>query len=80
MPFMAPITTIGNKSKSLGFAVNLTGTGSSITGTIQVDQTKPFDWRERGGRPTGERVPDHILLEVLQKFGLIFGLYLAEDD
>lgn len=80
MPFMAPITTVANQSKALGFAVNLTGAGTGVTGTIQVDQIKPFDWKARGGKPTGERVPQSIMDEVLTKFGLLFGLYLPEDD
>ncbi len=80
MPFFAPITPVGNKFKALGIGVNLTGAGTSVTGTIQVDQIKALDWRKRGGTPTGEKVPDYIMDEVLTKFGLLFGLYLPEDE
>jgi mRNA-degrading endonuclease toxin of MazEF toxin-antitoxin module len=73
LPFAAPITTVGNASRYAGFAVNLTGSGLRATGVIQIDQIKPLDLAARGGRPTGERLPDYLLEEVLHRFGTIFG-------
>jgi mRNA-degrading endonuclease toxin of MazEF toxin-antitoxin module len=73
LPFAAPVTTIGNASRYAGFAVNLTGSGLRTTGVIQLDQIKPMDLAARGGRATGERLPDYLLDEVLYRFGTIFG-------
>jgi mRNA interferase MazF/mRNA interferase ChpB len=78
--FFAPITTKGNASRGSGFAVNLTGSGTSVTGVIQVDQVKSMDWRERGGERSKDKVPPAILEEVLERFGPIFGLAIAEDE
>lgn len=73
LPFAAPVTTVGNASRLHGFAVNLSGAGLHTTGVIQVDQIKPVDLLARGGRPTGEKLPDYLLDEVLDRFGTIFG-------
>jgi len=73
MPFVSPVTTVGNASRMAGFAVTLAGSGASITGVIQVDQIKPVDLAARNARTTGEKVPDHIMDEVLDRFATIFG-------
>ena len=80
LAFMAPITTVGNASRGGGFAVHLTGAGTSATGVIQVDQIKSMDWRQRNAEKTGDTVPDDVLEEVLGKFGAIFGLELPDDE
>ena len=72
LPFVAPVTTVGNASRMQGFAVNLSGSGLGITGVIQIDQIKPMDLPVRGGRATGEKLPDYLLDEVLDRFGAIF--------
>lgn len=76
--YFAPITTVGNASRATGFAVPLTGAGTQTTGVIQVDQVRSFDWRERAGKRSGERVPDALLAEVLERFAPIFGLGLLD--
>lgn len=78
--FIAPITTAGNASRANGFAVQLAGAGTSVTGVIQVEQVKSMDWRTRNATRAGESVPDAILAEVLERFAPIFGLVFAEMD
>jgi mRNA-degrading endonuclease toxin of MazEF toxin-antitoxin module len=78
--FFAPVTTVGNASRGNGFAVSLSGAGTETTGVIQIDQIRSFDWRERGGRRSDDRVPDAIVLEVLERFAPIFGLGVLEPD
>jgi mRNA-degrading endonuclease toxin of MazEF toxin-antitoxin module len=73
MPFVAPITTIGTASNAAAMAVNLTGAGTSLTGTIQVDQTKPLDLRARAATTQGEKVPDFVMAEILDILAGIFG-------
>ena len=73
LPFVAPVTTIGNASRMGGFAVNLSGSGASITGGIQVDQIKPTDLNARNARSTNEKVPDFIIEDILERFAAIFG-------
>lgn len=78
--YFAPITTVGNASRGTGFAVLLTGAGAAVTGVVQVDQVRSFDWRERGGRRSDDKVPDPVLIEVLERFAPIFGLGVLEPD
>jgi len=78
--FFAPITTVGNASRGTGFAVSLTGAGTSATGVIQIDQVRSFDWRDRGGRRSADTVPDSIMTDVLERFAPIFGLGVLEPD
>jgi mRNA-degrading endonuclease toxin of MazEF toxin-antitoxin module len=73
MPFVGPVTTVGNASRMAGFAVTLAGSGASITGVIQVDQIKPVDLAARNASAKGEKVPDYIMDEVLDRFATIFG-------
>lgn len=80
--FIAPITTVGTASRSNGFAVPLIGSGTAVTGVIQIDQVKSLDWRNRHAERSKDRVPDDILAEVFERFAPIFGLVFPEvsDD
>ena len=78
LPFVAPVTTVGSASRMGGFAVNLSGSGASITGAIQVDQIKPTDLSARGACPENEKVPNFIIEDVLERLATIFG-FGAED-
>ena len=78
--FMAPITTVGNASRGSGFAVSLSGAGTSVTGVIQVDQVKSMDWRDRKAEKSKDVVPASVMEEVLSRFAPIFGLGLLEPD
>lgn len=78
--FIAPITTAGHAPRANGFAVQLAGAGTSVTGVIQVEQVKSMDWRTRNATRAGESVSDAILTEVLERFAPIFGLVFADMD
>lgn len=78
--FFAPITTVGTASRFNGFAVPLIGTGTAVTGVIQVDQIKSLDWRNRNAERSRDRVPEDILVEVLERLAPILGLVFAEPD
>lgn len=78
--FIAPITTVGTASRMGGFAVPLAGAGTAVTGVIQIDQVKSLDWRSRHGERSGDRVPEEILSEVMERFAPIFGLVFAATD
>src|SRR5690554_3350678 len=62
---VCPITTVGSYSRMRGFAVNLSGAGTGVTGVVQVDQLSALDMNARKGKATGDVVPDFIMLEVL---------------
>lgn len=76
--FFAPITTVGNASRGSGFAVSLSGAGTEVTGVVQVDQVRSFDWRERGAKRSGDVLPEAIFTDVLERFAPIFGLGVLE--
>jgi mRNA interferase MazF/mRNA interferase ChpB len=76
--FIAPITTVGNASRGSNFAIPLAGTGTGVTGVVQVDQVKSIDWRNRNAEKSVDTIPDEILTEVLERFAPIFGLGLLE--
>jgi mRNA interferase MazF/mRNA interferase ChpB len=76
--FIAPITTVGTASRFNGFAVPLIGSGTAVTGVIQIDQVKSLDWRNRHAERSKDRVPDDILAEVLERFAPIFGLVFPD--
>lgn len=78
--FLAPITTVGNASRGNNFAVTLSGAGTAVTGVIQIDQVKSMDWRTRNAQKSGDRVPDKLLREVMERFAPIFGLGVLEQD
>lgn len=77
---VAPISTVANAARNSNFAVTLSGAGTETTGMIQVDQVRSLDWRKRGATERKERVPDHILREVLERYAPIVGLGLLEPD
>lgn len=78
--FIAPITTTGKASRNNGFAIQLIGAGMSATGVVQIDQVKSMDWRNRNAQKSGDKVPDDIFSEVLERFAPIFGLVFAVPD
>jgi mRNA-degrading endonuclease toxin of MazEF toxin-antitoxin module len=71
VPIVCPITTVGRHSRMAGFAVSLTGAGTGVTGVVQVDQISALDMQARRGRSSGERVPDHIMGEVLERIAVL---------
>lgn len=78
--FIAPITTRGTASRGNNFAVSLTGAGTGVTGVIQIDQVKSMDWRNRNAERSSDKVPDEIMIEILERFAPIFGLGVLEPD
>ena len=72
LPYVAPITTVGNASRAGGTYVSLSGAGTSVTGIIQLDQVKAVDLVARNGSKTGEAVPAGIMDDVLARFAAIF--------
>ena len=78
--YFAPITTVGTASRISGLAVSLSGAGTETTGVIQLDQVRSFDWKQRGGKRSNDKVPASVLNEVLERFAPIFGLGLLEPD
>ena len=71
LPVIVPIATAGNFSRAQGFAVSLSGAGTSTTGVILCDQPRVLDLRARQSRRV-EDVPDFIMDEVLAKIVPIF--------
>lgn len=78
--YFAPITTVGNASRRTGLAVSLTGAGTETTGVVQVDQVRSFDWQQRGGKRSDDKVPESFLVEVLERFAPIFDLGVLESE
>lgn len=72
LPYVAPITTVGNASRAGGTYVSLSGSGTSVTGIIQLDQVKAVDIAARNGSKTGETVPSELMDDVLARFAAIF--------
>lgn len=77
--YFAPVTTVGNASRSNGFAVSLTGAGAETTDVVQIDQVRSLDWRSRNGKRR-ELIPTPIFEEVLERFAPIFGMGLLDLD
>lgn len=71
VPLVCPITTVGNASRMRGFAVNLQGAGTGVTGVVQVDQIRALDMGARDGKASGEAVPDFIMDEVLARLAVL---------
>lgn len=65
MPVICPITTVGNAARYKGFAVNLQGGGTSVTGIVQCEQPRVVDVLKRNGKYSGEKVTATIMGEVL---------------
>lgn len=74
MPVICPITTIGNAARHKGFAVNLQGGGTGVTGVVQCEQPRVVDILKRGGRHSGEKVSPSIMAEVLAITAAIYGI------
>jgi mRNA interferase ChpB len=71
LPVILPITTGGAFARTAGFAVSLMGAGTETTGVVRCDQPRALDLRARRGKRI-ERVPEHIVDEVLAKVAPIF--------
>jgi len=69
-PVVLPITSGGNFARTAGFAVSLTGAGTSTTGVVRCDQPRAIDLGSRHGRKL-ESVPAEIIDEVLAKLATI---------
>ncbi len=69
-PIVLPITSGGNFARTAGFAVSLSGAGTSTTGVIRCDQPRALDIASRHGRKL-ESVPAGIIDEVLAKLGTL---------
>jgi mRNA interferase ChpB len=69
-PVVLPVTQGGNFARTAGFAVPLTGAGTSTAGVIRCDQPRAIDMRARHGRRI-EAIPKAILDEVLAKLATI---------
>ena len=69
-PIVLPITSGGNFARTAGFAVSLSGAGTSPTGVIRCDQPRALDIASRHGRKL-ESVPPGIIDEVLAKLGTL---------
>ena len=70
-PVVLPITGGGNFARTAGFAVSLTGAGTSTTGAVRCDQPRALDIGSRHGRKL-ESVPASVMDEVLAKLAPIF--------
>ena len=70
-PVVLPITGGGNFARTAGFAVSLTGAGTSTTGAVRCDQPRALDIGSRHGRKL-DSVPASVMDEVLAKLAPIF--------
>lgn len=70
-PIVAPITGGGNFAREQGFAVSLSGAGTNATGVVLCNQLRALDLKARGAT-FSERVPDHIIDEVLARVQPLF--------
>lgn len=70
-PVVVPITTGGAFARSRGFAVSLSGTGTTTTGVIRCDQLRSVDLAARRARRL-ESVPEAILDDVLARISVLF--------
>lgn len=69
-PIVLPITRGGNFARTAGFAVSLTGAGTSTTGVVRCDQPRAMDLGSRKARKL-ESVPPAIMDDVLAKLAAI---------
>jgi len=70
-PVVLPITSGGGFARTAGFAVSLTGAGTTTTGIIRCDQPRALDPASLNARKL-ESVPPTIMDEVLAKLAPIF--------
>ncbi|MGH8547925.1 MAG: type II toxin-antitoxin system PemK/MazF family toxin [Methylococcales bacterium] len=71
IPVVLPVTSGANFARTAGFAVSLTGSGTSTTGVVRCDQPRALDLASRNARKL-ETVPPSIMDEVLAKIAPIF--------
>lgn len=71
VPVVLPITSGGKFARGAGFAVPLTGAGTTTTGIVRCDQPRALDLSARGGRKL-EVVPQRVIDEVLARLMPIF--------
>lgn len=71
VPIVLPITSGGHFARTAGFAVALTGAGTSTTGVVRCDQPRALDLGARRGKRL-EAIPDGIMEEVLARLAPIF--------
>ena len=69
LPLILPITSGGNFARAAGYSVRLSG--MRTTGIVRCDQPRVLDLASRGARFV-ERMPDHLVQEVLDKMLLLF--------
>jgi mRNA interferase ChpB len=69
LPLILPITSGGNFARAAGFSVQLSG--MRTTGIVRCDQPRVLDLASRSARFV-ERMPDHLVQEVLGKMLLLF--------
>ncbi|MFZ5833814.1 MAG: type II toxin-antitoxin system ChpB family toxin [Pseudomonadota bacterium] len=68
---VCPITQGGDFARNRGFAVSLSGSGTSTQGVVLVNQLRALDLKARNGKFI-ERTPDNIVQEVLGRLTAIF--------
>lgn len=71
VPVVLPITSGGQLARTAGFAVSLTGAGTTTTGVVRCDQPRALDLGARRGKRL-ESIPDKIMDEVLARVRPIF--------
>jgi mRNA-degrading endonuclease toxin of MazEF toxin-antitoxin module len=71
VPIVVPITSGGAFARNAGFAVSLSGAGTTTTGIVRCDQPRPLDLAARNGRRL-EHVPADIIDDVLAKLVTLF--------
>lgn len=71
VPIVCPITGGGAGQREHGFAVSLSGAGTSTTGVVLCHQVRALDLKERKAKKV-EMVPDYIIDEVLGRIATIF--------
>jgi mRNA interferase ChpB len=69
LPVILPITTGGDFARRIGFAVPISGIGT--TGVVRCDQPRVLDLAARNGRKV-DTLPAAILNEVMAKVSTIF--------
>lgn len=71
LPVVLPITSGRGFARTAGFAVQLTGAGTTTRGVVRCDQPRVLDLAARRGRRI-ESVSDAVMDEVLAKLTPIF--------
>jgi mRNA-degrading endonuclease toxin of MazEF toxin-antitoxin module len=71
VPIVCPITLGGSFARDRGFAVSLSGTGTTAQGVVLCNQLRALDLNARHAKFI-ERVPQEIIDEVLGKVSVLF--------